>query len=411
MGYLQQIASVHARQIIDSRGNPTVECAVTLEDGSAGLASVPSGASTGSREAVELRDHVDKLWKGKGVMTAVLRVNREIAHGLVGMDASNIPAIDHAMRVLDATADKRNLGANAILAVSLAASRAMAASTGLSLYQFLGGCDKRTLPVPLLNIINGGLHASNNLDIQEFMIVPVGAPSYRDALRWSCEVYHTLGDLLRSRGKSTAVGDEGGFAPDLASNEEAIQWILEAISLCGYQPGKQFMIALDAAASGWKTAEGYTLPKQGRSLSCEELISYWDDLSRRYPVVSIEDPLGEEDWPSWQELIRQGIQKKAANAALIKPNQIGTLTETLEAVSIAQNAGYRAVISHRSGETEDSFIADLAVATAAGQIKAGAPCRSDRTAKYNRLLRIEEHLGRRARYAGREAFACLAQQQ
>ena len=433
MGYLQQIASVHARQIIDSRGNPTVECAVTLEDGSAGLASVPSGASTGSREAVELRDHVDKLWKGKGVMTAVLGVNREIAHGLVGMDASNIPAIDHAMRVLDATADKRNLGANAILAVSLAASRAMAASTGLSLYQFLGGCDKRTLPVPLLNIINGGLHASNNLDIQEFMIVPVGAPSYRDALRWSCEVYHTLGDLLRSRGQSTAVGAEGGFAPDLASNEEAIQWILEAISLCGYQPGKQFMIALDAAASGWKTAEGYTLPKQGRSLSCEELISYWDDLSRRYPVVSIEDPLGEEDWPSWQELtrrigdrvqlvgddlfvtnpgrIRQGIQKKAANAALIKPNQIGTLTETLEAVSIAQNAGYRAVISHRSGETEDSFIADLAVATAAGQIKAGAPCRSDRTAKYNRLLRIEEHLGRRARYAGREAFACLAQQQ
>ena len=418
MGYLQQIASVHARQIIDSRGNPTVECAVTLEDGSAGLASVPSGASTGSREAVELRDHVDKLWKGKGVMTAVLGVNREIAHGLVGMDASNIPAIDHAMRVLDATADKRNLGANAILAVSLAASRAMAASTGLSLYQFLGGCDKRTLPVPLLNIINGGLHASNNLDIQEFMIMPVGASSFREALRMCAEVFHTLKKVV----PSTGVGDEGGFAPNLKNHDEAFSYIVKAIEEAGYIPGSEVALAIDAAASEFYQDGKYVLKGENKTFNNAEMAQWLAEFTSKYPLISIEDGMAESDWDGWgmltaslgertqlvgddvfvtnPSILAEGIAEGVANSILIKLNQIGTVTETLDTIEMAKEAAYTTVVSHRSGETEDSFIADLAVGVNAGQIKTGSLCRSERMAKYNQLLRIEEELGDGAEFFG-----------
>ena len=426
MGYLQQIASVHARQIIDSRGNPTVECAVTLEDGSAGLASVPSGASTGSREAVELRDHVDKLWKGKGVMTAVLGVNREIAHGLVGMDASNIPAIDHAMRVLDATADKRNLGANAILGVSLAVAKAAAIQLNLPLFKYLGGPNAKVLPVPMMNIINGGAHSDSPIDFQEFMIMPKGAPTFRESLRYGAEVFHALKDVLHDRGLSTAVGDEGGFAPALKSADDALECIAQAVKRAGYTLGTDIFIALDVASSEFydPSRNLYVFKKSdGLGRTAEELTAYYQELQKKYPIISIEDGCAENDWLGWEQLtkamggntqlvgddlfvtnvefLNQGISRHVANAVLVKVNQIGSLTETLDTVELAKDNKYSAIISHRSGETEDATIADIAVATNAGQIKTGSLSRSDRMAKYNQLLRIEEELGNDAVYGGK----------
>ena len=423
MGSSTRITSVRGRQIFDSRANPTVEADVVLEDGSSGRASVPSGASTGEFEAVELRDGLD-AYMGKGVTKAVQNVSDPIARALKGMDARDQSAVDQAMIDLDNTPNKANLGANAMLAVSMATARAAALSASLPLYAYLGGEEGRRLPVPMMNIINGGAHADNNVDIQEFMILPVGARSFTQAMQMGTEIYHTLKAVLKSRGLNTAVGDEGGFAPDLESNEEAIKVILKAVGDAGYEPGREVQIALDVAASEFfKRGEPggeYVLAGEGKSLSAEKMIEFYAGLVDRYPIYSIEDPLDENDWKGWAELTRslgdrvtlvgddlfvtnierfeRGIQEKVANAILIKLNQIGTVSETLRAIELAQQSGYKSVVSHRSGETEDSFLADLVVAKECGLVKTGAPCRTDRVAKYNQLLRIEEALGDGAVY-------------
>lgn len=420
------IEKIHAREIIDSRGNPTVEAVVTLAYGEEGVAAVPSGASTGQFEALELRDKDPKCYGGKGVQYAVQNVKGELAQALTGMDASQTAALDQAMIALDGTKDKSRLGANAILAVSLAAAKAAAAAQDVPLYRFLGGSAAHTLPVPMMNVLNGGAHAANNIDIQEFMIMPVGARTFAEGLRWGVEVFHTLAAILKKDGLSTAVGDEGGYAPNLQSDEEAIQYLLRAIEQAGYKPYEDFMLAIDAASSEWKAEHGYLLPKHKTTFTTDELIAYWKGLVDKYPIASIEDALDEEDWEGWQKLtkvlgdkvqlvgddlfvtnterLKRGIEAGSGNSILIKLNQIGSLWETIEAVHMAQNAGYTAVISHRSGETEDTTIADLAVALNAGQIKTGAPSRSERVAKYNRLLRIEEELGAAAVYPGKKAF-------
>ena len=416
MAYLE-IEKVVGREILDSRGNPTVEAEVWLADGTVGRGMAPSGASTGEFEALELRDGDKARYGGKGVQKAVENINTTINDVLTGMDASDIYAVDAAMIKADGTKDKSNLGANAILAVSIASARAAALSLDIPLYRFLGGISGNRLPVPMMNILNGGAHATNTVDTQEFMIMPVGAPSFKEALRWCAEVFHALAALLKSRGLATSVGDEGGFAPNLSSDEETIETILAAIEKAGYVPGRDFMLAMDAASSEWKSPKGkgfYKLPKAGTEFTSSELIAHWKSLVEKYPIISIEDGLDEDDWEGWQELtkrmkeqvmlvgddlfvtnvkrIRCGMDLKVANAVLIKVNQIGTLTEAMDAIELAQKNGYKAIISHRSGETEDSFIADLAVAVNAGWIKTGAPCRGERTAKYNQLLRISETL-------------------
>ena len=420
------IQNMIGREVIDSRGNPTVEATVILENGVTGTAAVPSGASTGKFEALELRDGDSSRFGGKGVLKAVEHVNTSIKNALIGKDASNIAEIDQAMLKLDGTKDKSSLGANAILAVSLACAHAAANGMGIPLYRFLGGRNADVLPVPMMNILNGGAHAANNIDVQEFMIMPVGAPSFREGLRWCTEVFHTLAALLKSENHSTAVGDEGGYAPNLQSDEEAIQYLLRAIEKSGYRPGEDFVLAIDAASSEWKDPNGYFLPKRKVHYTSDELIQYWKGLCDKYPIRSIEDALDEEDWDGWNKLtaelgnrvqlvgddffvtntdrLQAGIDKKCANAILIKLNQIGSLTETMSAIKLAQRSGYAAIVSHRSGETEDTSIADLAVALNAGQIKTGAPSRSERVAKYNRLLRIEESLGGSARWLGKKCF-------
>jgi enolase len=421
------IAQVHAREILDSRGNPTVEAEVALESSAMGRAAVPSGASTGENEAVELRDGDKFRYLGKGVRLAVENVNKTIANAIVGKDAFDQAEIDQTMIDLDDTPNKSKLGANAILAVSLATARAAAAELEIPLYRHIGGTNARTLPVPLMNIINGGAHADNNVDFQEFMIVPAGAPSFSEALRWGAEVFHTLKGVLKKRGYSTSVGDEGGFAPSLKSNDEAIEAILEAINAAGYTPGEQIAIALDPASSEFYEEGQYVFKKSdGRKLDSEDMVQFWVAWARQYPIISIEDGLAENDWNGWATLteelgdtvqlvgddlfvtntqyLERGIEEIVANSILIKVNQIGTLTETLDAIELAKTNNYTAVISHRSGETEDSFIADLAVATNAGQIKTGSASRTDRIAKYNQLLRIEEELGAMARYNGFASF-------
>ena len=418
------IRSVSGREILDSRGNPTVEATVVLDCGAVGRAAAPSGASTGRFEAHELRDGDPDRYGGKGVQRAVQNIGGALSAALAGRDAADQAAVDAALCAADGTADKSNLGANAILAVSLASARAAAAALGLPLYRFLGGAATRVLPVPMMNILNGGAHAANTVDVQEFMVMPVGAPSFREGLRWCAEVYHALHAQLKARGLSTAVGDEGGFAPDLDGDGPALELLLSAIEAAGYAPGRDFVLALDAAASEWKTDTPgqYRLPKCGCTLTSAELTAHWRDLAARYPIASLEDGLDEEDWDGWRQLtaalggrvqlvgddlfvtntarLTQGIAQRCANSILIKPNQIGTVTETVAAIRLAHRAGYTAIASHRSGETEDTAIADLAVALGAGQIKTGAPCRGERTAKYNRLLRIEEELGPGAVYAG-----------
>ena len=424
------ITQVTGREILDSRGNPTVEAEVTLADGAVGRGCAPSGASTGEFEALELRDGDRDRYLGRGVTGAVEHINTVIARAVAGMDAADLYAVDAALLAADGTQDKSHLGANAILAVSIAACRAAAASLGLPLYRFLGGAAARRLPVPMMNILNGGAHAANTVDTQEFMILPVGAPSFREALRMCAEVFHALQVILKSRGLAASVGDEGGFAPDLAGDEEAIETILAAVERAGYRPGADFMLALDAAASEWKDPAGgkghYRLPKSGAAYTTRGLIAHWKSLAEKYPILSIEDGLDEEDWEGWQALTRElggrvqlvgddlfvtntrrlarGIGLGCGNAILIKPNQIGTVSETLEAIQMAQKAGYAAIASHRSGETADTTIADLAVALGTGQIKTGAPSRGERVAKYNRLLRIEEELGPAAVYPGMDAF-------
>ena len=421
------IAQVHAREILDSRGNPTVEAEVALESSAMGRAAVPSGASTGENEAVELRDGDKFRYLGKGVRLAVENINKTIANAIVGKDAFDQAEIDQTMIDLDDTSNKSKLGANAILAVSLATARAAAAELEIPLYRHIGGTNARTLPVPLMNIINGGAHADNNVDFQEFMIVPAGAPSFSEALRWGAEVFHTLKGVLKKRGYSTSVGDEGGFAPSLKSNDEAIEAILEAINTAGYTPGEQIAIALDPASSEFYEEGQYVFKKSdGRRLDSEEMVQFWVTWARQYPIISIEDGLAENDWNGWATLteelgdtvqlvgddlfvtntqyLERGIEEIVANSILIKVNQIGTLTETLDAIELAKTNNYTAVISHRSGETEDSFIADLAIATNAGQIKTGSASRTDRIAKYNQLLRIEEELGAMARYNGFASF-------
>jgi enolase len=422
---VSEIRRIHARQIIDSRGNPTVEVDVLLESGAAGRAAVPSGASTGELEAIELRDGGD-AFGGKGVSLAVANVNSEIAEAVTGTDAADQAELDGRMIELDGTPNKGRLGANAILGVSLAAAKAMAAEDGLPLWRYLGGEAAHVLPVPLMNVLNGGAHADNRLDFQEFMIVPVGAASFSEALRTGTEVFHVLKRTLHERGLTTAVGDEGGFAPDLESNEQALQALSSAIEATGYRPGDDVAMALDPAASELHADGVYELEHEGRTLSPDELAGYWAEMAERYPIVSIEDGMDEEDWDGWKALteqlgervqlvgddlfvtnserLRRGIELGVANSILVKVNQIGTLTESLEAIKTAREAGYTAVVSHRSGETEDTTIADLAVATGCGQIKTGAPSRSDRVAKYNQLLRIEEALGADAAYPGRSAF-------
>lgn len=419
------IIDVYAREVMDSRGNPTVEVDILLEDGSFGRASVPSGASTGAHEAVELRDGGDR-YLGKGVQNAVDNVNEDIASEIIGMDALDQIAIDKAMIELDGTDNKGKLGANAILGVSLAVAKAAADATGLTLYNYLGGVNAKVLPVPMMNILNGGEHADNNVDIQEFMIMPVGANSFAEALRMCAEVYHNLKAVLNEKGLNTGIGDEGGFAPDLSSNEEAIAVIIEATEKAGYKPGDDILIALDVAATELYKDGKYHLEGEGKVLTSEEMVSYYEELINKYPIISIEDGLSEDDWEGWKmmterigdrvqlvgddlfvtntERLAQGIEKGVANSILIKVNQIGSLTETIDAIEMAKKAGYTAVISHRSGETEDTTIADLAVALNAGQIKTGAPARSERVAKYNQLLRIEELLGEAAEYAGKSAF-------
>jgi enolase len=422
---MSEIDRIHARQILDSRGNPTVEVDVELRSGAHGRAAVPSGASTGEFEATELRDGGDR-WGGKGVSRAVANVDGEIAQALAGMDAADQEALDGALIELDGTPNKSRLGANAILGVSLAAAHAQAAEQSLPLWRYLGGPQANVLPVPMMNVLNGGAHADNKVDFQEFMVVPCGASSFSDALRMGTEVFHALKRTLHERGLATAVGDEGGFAPDLSSNEDALRMLVLGIEAAGYRPGEDVAIALDPATSEIYRDGGYVLEHEGRTLSASELSDYWADLATRYPIVSIEDGMDEEDWDGWRTLterlgsrvqlvgddlfvtnterLRRGIEAGVANSILIKVNQIGTLTETLQAVAMARAAGYTAVMSHRSGETEDVTIADLAVATGCGQIKTGAPSRSDRVAKYNQLLRIEERLGASARYPGRSAF-------
>jgi enolase len=424
------ISSIHARQIIDSRGNPTVEVEVVLESGARGLAAVPSGASTGEFEAVELRDG-GETWAGKGVSQAVANVNGEVAAALTGARAAEQGAIDRTMIELDGTPNKGRLGANALLGVSLAVAKAAAGDAEQPLYRYLGELygsgEPRVLPVPMMNVLNGGAHADNSVDFQEFMIVPAGAGSFSECLRIGVEVFHALKKSLSSQGLSTAGGDEGGFAPDLASNEAALQAVLAGVEAAGYEAGKDVFIALDPATSEVFEAGSYRLEHEGRTLSSEEMVAYWDDACSRYPIVSIEDGMDEEDWDGWKllterlgdrvqlvgddlfvtnpERLRRGIDLGVGNSILVKVNQIGTLSETLEAIRMARDAGYTAVISHRSGETEDTTIADLAVATGAGQIKTGAPSRSDRVAKYNRLLRIEEELGGKAQFPGLAAFS------
>ncbi len=423
-----QIIDVRAREIIDSRGNPTVEADVILAGGALGRAAVPSGASTGSREAIELRDNDAERFGGKGVLDAVANVNGRIAKALIGMDAGDQKAIDQAMIELDGTPNKSQLGANAILAVSLAAAKAAAAAHEMPLYRYLA-VDKSkefTLPLPMMNIINGGEHADNSVDLQEFMIVPVGAPNINEAIRYGAEVFHALKKVLSAKGMNTAVGDEGGFAPDLSSNEEAIQVILEAIDKAGYKAGEDIMIAIDAASSEFYKDGKYVLASEGKEMTAAEFVDLLADWVEKYPIISIEDGMDESDWDGWKLLteklgkkvqlvgddlfvtnpaiLKEGIEKDIGNSILIKVNQIGTLTETLEAIQMAKDAGYTAVVSHRSGETEDTTIADLAVATNAGQIKTGSMSRSDRVAKYNRLIRIAEALGEKARFPGREAF-------
>ena len=422
------IEKVIGREIIDSRGNPTVEAEVYLLDGTVGRGAAPSGASTGEFEALELRDGDKSRFGGKGVTKAVENINTVINDALKGVDASDIYAVDAAMIAADGTKDKSNLGANAILAVSIASARAAANALEIPLYRFLGGVNGNRLPVPMMNILNGGAHAANTVDVQEFMIMPVGAPSFKEALRWCAEVFHALAALLKSKGLATSVGDEGGFAPDLASDEEAIQYILDAVKDAGYEPGKDFMIAMDAASSEWKGERKgeYVLPKAGTKFTSEELIEHWKKLVDKYPIISIEDALDEEDWEGWQKLtaelgdkvqlvgddlfvtnterLSKGIELGCGNSILIKLNQIGSVSETLEAIKMAHKAGYTAISSHRSGETEDTTIADLAVALNTCQIKTGAPSRSERVAKYNQLLRIEEELGTSAVYPGKAAF-------
>lgn len=420
------IEEVWAREILDSRGNPTVEVEVVLEEGVVGRAAVPSGASTGTHEAVELRDGDKGRFGGKGVLKAVEHVNNEIAAEIVGLNALEQREIDRTLVELDGTENKSRLGANAILGVSLAVARAAAEWVGLPLYRYIGGVGANLLPVPLMNVLNGGRHADNNLDLQEFMIVPIGAPTFADALRMGAEVYHSLRRILHERGLSTAVGDEGGFAPYLEANEEALKLLVAAIEGAGYKPGEDVALALDPAASEFFRDGSYYLEGEGRRLAAAEMTEYYADLIGRYPIISLEDGLAEEDWEGWEALTRRlgktvqlvgddifvtnpqrlsrGISLGVANSILIKLNQIGTLTETLDTIALARRAGYSTVISHRSGETEDTFIADLAVATGAGQIKTGAPCRTERVAKYNQLLRIEEQLGDAAVYAGKAAF-------
>lgn len=427
MNYLE-IEKVIGREIMDSRGNPTVEAEVTLADGTVARGTAPSGASTGEFEALELRDGDKSRYLGKGVTKAVENINTVINDAVTGMDASDIYAVDKAMMEADGTKDKSKLGANAILAVSIAAARAAATALDMPLYRFLGGISGNRLPVPMMNILNGGAHAANTVDVQEFMIMPVGATSFKEALRWCAEVFHALAALLKSKGLATSVGDEGGFAPDLASDEEAIQYILEAVKNAGYEPGRDFMIAMDAASSEWKgSAKGeYVLPKAGTKFTSAELIAHWKQLVDMYPIISIEDALDEEDWEGWQQLTKElgdkvqlvgddlfvtnterlfkGIEQGAGNSILIKLNQIGSVSETLEAIKMAHKAGYTTISSHRSGETEDTTIADLAVALNTCQIKTGAPSRTERVAKYNQLLRIEEDLGASAVYPGMQAF-------
>lgn len=427
MNYLE-IVKVIGREILDSRGNPTVEAEVYLADGTVGRGTAPSGASTGEFEALELRDGDKGRYGGKGVTKAVENINTAINDAVCGLDASDIYAVDKAMIKADGTKDKSKLGANAILAVSIAAARAASISLDIPLYRFLGGISGNRLPVPMMNILNGGVHAANTVDVQEFMIMPVGAPSFKEALRWCAEVFHALAALLKSKGLATSVGDEGGFAPDLASDEEAIQYILEAVKNAGYEPGKDFMIAMDAASSEWKGSKKgeYVLPKAGTKFTSAELIEHWKKLVEKYPIISIEDALDEEDWEGWQlltkelggkvqlvgddlfvtntERLAKGISLGCGNSILIKLNQIGSVSETLEAIKMAHKAGYTAISSHRSGETADTTIADLAVALNTCQIKTGAPSRSERVAKYNQLLRIEEELGESAVYPQMGAF-------
>lgn len=423
-----QIEKVTGREILDSRGNPAVEAEVHLAGGIIGRGAAPSGASTGEFEALELRDRDQKRYLGKGVEKAVNHIGSAINEAVRGIDASDIYAVDQAMLKADGTKDKSALGANALLAVSIAASRAASLALQLPLYRFLGGASANRLPVPMMNILNGGAHASNTVDVQEFMIVPAGAPSFREALRWCAEVFHSLSALLKAEGLSASVGDEGGFAPNLESDEEALSFILNAIEKAGYRPGTDFMLALDAAASEWKGSRKgeYLLPKSGASFTSESLIAHWKKLTENYPILSVEDALDEEDWEGWKllteelgdrvqlvgddlfvtntERLARGIRLGCGNSILIKPNQIGTVSETLETVSLARRCGYTAVASHRSGETEDTTIADLAVALNTCQIKTGAPSRGERTAKYNQLLRIEEELGAAAVYPGWDAF-------
>lgn len=423
-----KIVKVAGREILDSRGNPTVEAQVMLADGSCARGAAPSGASTGRFEALELRDGDKSRYGGKGVSKAVSNVNTVIADAVSGICACDIYQVDKAMLDADGTDGKTKLGANAILAVSIASARAAAASLHIPLYSFLGGASANRLPVPMMNILNGGAHAANNIDVQEFMIMPTGAPSFKEGLRWCAEVFHSLAALLKTNGLSTAVGDEGGFAPDLANDEEAIVFILEAVKNAGYVPYRDFMIAVDAASSEWKSDKKgeYLLPKSGEKFTSSELVEHWQTLCEKYPIISIEDALDEEDWEGWKQLTKtlgervqlvgddlfvtntkrlaRGIESGCGNSILIKPNQIGTVSETLEAVKLAHKSGFTAVASHRSGETADTFIADLAVALNTCQIKTGAPSRSERTSKYNRLLRIEERLGTAAVYPGMNAF-------
>ena len=424
-----KIEKVVGREILDSRGNPTVEAEVTLADGTVARGTAPSGASTGEFEALELRDGDKARYLGKGVTKAVENINTVINETLTGLDASDIYAIDNAMIKADGTKDKSNLGANAILAVSIASARAASVSLGIPLYKFLGGISGNRLPVPMMNILNGGAHATNTVDTQEFMIMPVGAPSFKEALRWCAEVFHALAAILKKKGLATSVGDEGGFAPNLSSDEETIETILEAVKAAGYEPERDFMIAMDAASSEWKSEKGkgfYHQPKSGRDFSTDELIQHWAQLVDKYPIISIEDALDEEDWEGWKKLtaelgdkvqlvgddlfvtnterLQKGIELGCGNSILIKLNQIGSVSETLEAIKLAHKAGYTAISSHRSGETADTTIADLAVALNTCQIKTGAPSRSERVAKYNQLLRIEEELGESAVYPGIKAF-------
>ena len=422
-----EIVDVYARQVLDSRGNPTVECEVTLDDGTVGRAIVPSGASTGIFEACELRDGGEE-YLGKAVVKAVTNVNTELADLVVGMNALDQADIDREMCELDGTENKSRLGANAILSVSLAVARAAAEALGLPLYRYLGGVNGKTLPVPMMNILNGGAHASNNVDIQEFMIMPVGAPTFAEGLRWCAEVFHTLKAVLKETGTpAPGVGDEGGYAPNLKKDEDALKVIVKAIEAAGYKPGEDFKIAMDAAVSEWYQGDGtYLLPKAKKTMTRAQMVSMWKRFAENYPIISLEDGMGEEDWEGWAMLtkalgkkiqlvgddlfvtntqrLKKGIELGVANAILIKVNQIGTLTETLDAIQMANRAGYTAIVSHRSGETEDTTIADISVATNAGQIKTGAPSRTDRVAKYNQLLRIEEELGDIAEYPGMKAF-------